>query len=248
MIRRLFILFALFFLTQTVLQAQPSIIPGVQEGELLSPGRFSTTLTLLLSMAAITFVPFFLVSTTSFLRIIIVLSLMRQALGTQQSPPNMILIALAMFMTVFIMTPTWKEVNDTALEPYQAGVISQREAMELAVKPFKRFMLRFTRDKDLALFLEFSQVARPTQYEDIPIFVVIPSFIISELKSAFQIGFLLFIPFVVIDLIVSNILLSLGMFMLSPALISLPFKILLFILTDGWNLLVQGILLSFRVV
>ena len=230
----------------------PSFLYG-QEGNLLNvmdtlmrPENFSTSLSVLLSMGAIGFVPIFLLSSTSFLRLVIVLSMIRQAIGTQQAPPNMIIVALALFLTVFVMTPTFDEVRQTAIAPYQQGNVSQLEMLDLSIKPFKYFMLKFTREKDLALFLEVSQIQYTQDYNNVPIFVLIPAFIISELKTAFQIGFLLFIPFIVIDLIVSNILLSLGMFMLSPAMISLPFKILLFVLTDGWNLIVQGILVSYR--
>ncbi|NDC83156.1 flagellar biosynthetic protein FliP [bacterium] len=208
--------------------------------------NFSRTLNLLLFLSSIGFIPFFLLSSTCFLRIVIVLSMVRQAIGTQQAPPNMVIVSLALFLSVFVMTPTIQQVNLTAIQPYNEGKLSQMQALELGVKPFKAFMLKHTRDKDLALFLEFSQVKYPENYDQIPVFVLIPAFIISELKTAFQIGFVLFIPFIVIDLIISNILLSLGMFMLSPAMISLPFKILLFVLTDGWNLIIQGLLLSYR--
>ena len=142
------------------------------------------------------------------------------------------------------MTPTWNIINTVAVKPYQANEINQKQAFEKGTLIFKKHMLKFTREKDLALFLEFSKVERPKDYNDIPIFVVIPAYIISELKAAFQIAFVLFIPFLVIDLIISNILLSLGMFMLSPAMVSLPFKILLFVLTDGWNLIIRGLMLS----
>lgn len=208
--------------------------------------NFSRTLNLLFFLSSIGFIPFFLLSATCFLRVVIVLSMIRQAIGTQQAPPNMVIISLALFLTIFIMTPTIEQVKLTAIQPYNEGKLSQLQAIEMATKPFKTFMLKQTRDKDLALFLEFSQVKYPENYDQIPVYVLIPAFIISELKTAFQIGFVLFIPFIVIDLIVSNILLSLGMFMLSPAMISLPFKILLFVLTDGWNLIIQGILLSYR--
>tara|TARA_B100000575_G_C22982852_1_gene567030 strand:- start:264 stop:782 length:519 start_codon:yes stop_codon:yes gene_type:complete len=172
--------------------------------------------------------------------------MLRQALQTQQSPPNSVMIALALFLTIFVMSPTWNQINKLAVNPYQEGQINQREALNQGTLIFKKHMLRFCKDNDLALFLEFSKVEKPKNYEDIPIFVVIPTYIISELKTAFQIGFLLFIPFLVIDLVISNILLSLGMFMLSPAMVSLPFKILLFVLTDGWNLIVRGLMLSIQ--
>jgi len=215
-------------------------------GSLVKPAGFSTSINLLVIMSLITLVPFFLLSTTAFLRIIIVLSMLRQALGTQQTPPNSILISLALFMTIFVMTPTFNTVIETSLKPYQDGKITQKVAMETAIKPFRDFMIKHVKEKDLVMFLEFSRIKYTSNINDVPIYVIIPSFIISELKVAFQIGFLLFIPFIVIDLIISNILLSLGMFMLSPAMISLPFKILLFVLTDGWNLVIRGILLGFR--
>jgi flagellar biosynthetic protein FliP len=229
----------------------PTLIVAQEPGflnlnPLTSSENFSKSLNLLFFLASIGFIPFFLLSATCFLRIVIVLSMVRQAIGTQQAPPNMVITSLALFLTIFVMTPTIEQVNVTAIKPYNEGKLSQLQALELGAKPFKAFMLKHTRDKDLALFLEFSQVKYPENYDQIPIFVMIPAFIISELKTAFQIGFVLFIPFVVIDLIISNILLSLGMFMLSPAMISLPFKILLFVLTDGWNLIIQGLLLSYR--
>ena len=222
-------------------------VPGgfdVNIGSFVSPEGFSSSINLLLALSSISLIPFFLVSTTAFLRIIIVLSMLRQALQTQQSPPNSVMIALALFLTIFVMTPTWTQINQESVAPYRQGQLSQMEALNTGTAIFKSHMLRFCRDNDLALFLEFSNVEPPENYNEIPLFVVIPAYIISELRTAFQIGFLLFIPFLVIDLVVSNILLSLGMFMLSPAMVSLPFKILLFVLTDGWNLIVRGLMLS----
>eukprot|EP01047_Picozoa_sp_COSAG01_P000130 COSAG01_NODE_2_length_63927_cov_1357.611941_15_plen_236_part_00 len=212
----------------------------------LEPGGFSNSITLLIALSAISLLPFILVSTTSFLRIVIVLSLLRQALATQQSPPNMVIVGLAFFMTIFVMTPTFYDIHQKAIDPYVKGQISQGEAIETGIQPFRDFMLKFVRDKDLALFIEFSRVEFKPGQQHIPLNVLVPAYIISELKTAFQIAFLIFIPFLVIDLVISNILLSLGMFMLSPAMISLPFKILLFVLTDGWNLMVRGLLTSFQ--
>ena len=237
------LLLLFLFLPVTILAQS---VPGPELTTFVTPDRFSKTINLLMTMGSIAFVPFLVISTTSFIRIVIVLSMIRTAIGTQQAPPNMVLIALAMFMTIFVMTPTMVEIKRVAIDPYNQGRLTQLEMFDQAVRPLRLFMLKLTRDKDLALFLEFSQVQNPQDYENVPIFVIIPSFIISELKSAFQIGFLLFIPFVVIDLIISNILLSLGMFMLSPAMISLPFKILLFVLADGWNLIVRGLITSFQ--
>ncbi|MDD5383014.1 MAG: flagellar type III secretion system pore protein FliP [Candidatus Margulisbacteria bacterium] len=206
----------------------------------------SNSIQLILSLALISLVPFFLISVTAFLRIIIVFALLRTAIGTQQVPPNTVMVGLAMFMTVFVMSPVWKEVNTQAVVPYNQGKISQTKAFEVAMKPLHKFMLKQTREKDLALFVQFSRIEKPKTVDEIPTYVLIPAFMISELKTAFQIGFLLFIPFIIIDLTVSNILLSLGMFMLSPVMVSLPFKILLFVLVDGWNLICRGLLMSFR--
>jgi len=242
--------FFLLSLGLSLLAAVPVVAQApdinIDVNSFFQPTGFSQSINLLISLAGISLVPFFLVSTTCFLRIVIVLSMTRMALATQQSPPNTVMISLAMFLTIFIMTPTWNEINVNAVDPYRAGSISQMEAFEIGSQSFKKFMLKFTREKDLLLFLEFSKIPYTENYDDIPIYVLIPSYIISELRTAFQIGFLLFVPFLVIDLIISNILLSLGMFMLSPAMISLPFKILLFVLTDGWNLIIRGLLVSMQ--
>jgi flagellar biosynthetic protein FliP len=214
--------------------------------QIMASPQFSNSIQLVLSLAVISLVPFFLISVTSFLRIIIVFSLVRTAVGTQQVPPSSVIIGLALFMTVFIMSPVWKEVNEKAVIPYNKGRISQQKAFERGLKPLQQFMIKQTREKDLALFVQFSRIKPPKSVEEVPIYVLIPSFMISELKTAFQIGFILFIPFIMVDLMVANILLSLGMFMLSPVMVSLPFKVLLFVLVDGWNLISRGLLMSFR--
>jgi len=214
--------------------------------QIMASPQFSNSIQLVLSLAVISLVPFFLISVTSFLRIIIVFSLVRTAVGTQQIPPSSVIIGLALFMTVFIMSPVWKEVNENAIIPYNKGRISQQKAFERGIKPLQQFMIKQTREKDLALFIQFSRIKPPKSVNEVPIYVLIPSFMISELKTAFQIGFILFIPFIMVDLMVANILLSLGMFMLSPVMVSLPFKVLLFVLVDGWNLISRGLLMSFR--
>ncbi|MFH1386179.1 MAG: flagellar type III secretion system pore protein FliP [bacterium] len=214
--------------------------------QLLASPQFSNSINVILSLAMISLIPFFLVSVTSFLRIIIVFSLLRTAIGTQQVPPSSVLLGLALFMTVFIMSPVWQEINTNAVIPYNTKKISQAKAFEVGSKPLMQFMLKQTREKDLALFVQFSKIPPPKTADQVPFYVLVPSFMISELKTAFQIGFLLFIPFVIIDLVVANILLSLGMFMLSPVMVSLPFKILLFVLVDGWNLITRGLLMSFK--
>lgn len=213
---------------------------------ILQSPQFSNSIQLIVALALISLVPFFLISVTSFLRIIIVFALLRTAIGTQQVPPNSVLVGLALFMTVFIMSPVWQEVNQNAVIPYNQGKISQVKAFEIAMKPLSQFMLKQTRERDLALFVQFARIPIPKTPGQVPYYVLIPSFMISELKTAFQIGFLLFIPFIIIDLVTANILLSLGMFMLSPVMVSLPFKILLFVLVDGWNLITRGLLMSFR--
>ncbi len=227
-------------------QARSPLAARIDLRDLMASPQFSNSIQLILSLALISLIPFFLISVTSFLRIIIVFSLARTAIGTQQVPPSSVIIGLAFFMTVFIMSPVWQEINETAVIPYNQGKISQGRAFEIGMKPLQKFMIRQTREKDLALFVQFARIEPPKSADEIPTYVLIPSFMISELKTAFQIGFLLFIPFIMIDLTVANILLSLGMFMLSPVMVSLPFKVLLFVLVDGWNLISRGLLMSFR--
>jgi len=230
----------------TAAQAAAPLSPTINFKDIMASPQFTNSIQLLLSLSLISLIPFFLMSVTSFLRIIIVFALLRTAIGTQQVPPNTVLIGLALFMTVFVMSPVWQDVNKNAFTPYNEGKISQAKAFEVGMKPLSEFMLRQTREKDLALFVQFSKIPPPKTAADVPYYVLIPAFMISELKTAFQIGFLLFIPFIIIDLVVANILLSLGMFMLSPVMVSLPFKILLFVLVDGWNLITRGLLMSFK--
>jgi len=182
---------------------------------------------------------------TSFLRVVIVMGMIRSAVGTQQVPPAPVIVSLAMFMTLFIMSPVWNEINQTAIKPYSDGEISQTIMWQKAQQPIRQFMLRQTRERELEMFIEFSGIPEVQDVKDVPTYVIIPAFAISELKTAFQMGFVIFIPFLVIDLIVANVLLSLGMFMLSPVMVSLPFKILLFVLADGWFLVSRGLLTSF---
>lgn len=193
----------------------------------------------------IALIPSFLVLTTSFTRIIVVLSFTRNALGTQQSPPNQILVGLALFLSVFVMRPIYNQVNEEALQPMLAGEISREEALSTAEEPIKGFMLEQTRTSDLELFVQLSGDSFPEEPEDLSLFTVIPAFAISELRTAFTIGFLIFIPFLVIDIVVASILMSMGMFMLSPVMISLPFKLLLFVMVDGWYLVVESLVGSF---
>jgi flagellar biosynthetic protein FliP len=226
--------------------ARTPLDANINLNQIMASPQFSSSVQMIIALSMVSLVPFFLVSVTSFLRVIIVLSLVRTAIGTQQVPPNTVMIGLALFMTIFIMSPVWQEVNTNALTPYNQGKLSQAKAWEIAIKPVQKFMIKQTREKDLGLFVQFARIQKPKTVDDVPIYVLIPAFMISELKTSFQIGFLLFIPFIMIDLIVSNILLSLGMFMLSPVMVSLPFKILLFVLADGWNLICRGLLMSFK--
>jgi len=210
-----------------------------------APENVSTSVKLLLLLTVLSLAPSILVLMTSFVRIVIVLSFVRTALATQQMPPNQVLIGLALFLSFFIMAPTLQEVNDQALTPLFNEEINLEEAYSRASLPFKEFMSAHTRQKDLALFLEYSKAERPETIEDIPLTSLVPAFAISELKTAFQIGFMIFIPFLVIDMIVASVLMSMGMMMLPPVMISLPFKILLFVLVDGWYLVVKSLLDSF---
>lgn len=209
------------------------------------PGAVSTSVKMLLLLTVLSLAPAILILMTSFARIIIVLSFVRSALATQQMPPNQVLIGLALFLTFFIMAPTFQQVNDEALKPLFAEEISLDDAYEKASVPFKEFMGKHTRQKDLELFLRYNNADRPETMEDIPLTMMVPAFALSEIKTAFQMGFMIFIPFLVIDMIVASILMSMGMMMLPPVMISLPFKILLFVLVDGWYLIVKSLLQSF---
>ncbi len=209
------------------------------------PANVSTSVKLLLLLTVLSIAPSILVLMTSFTRVLIVLSFVRTSLGTQQMPPNQVIVGLALFLTFFIMAPIFSEVNDKALTPLFNEEINLEEAYERAALPLKDFMSGHTRQKDLALFLGYAGMERPKSVEDIPLTALVPAFAISELKTAFQIGFMIFIPFLVIDMIVASVLMSMGMMMLPPVMISLPFKILLFVLVDGWYLVVKSLLISF---
>lgn len=224
--------------------AHASILPGIDLGS-DDPEKVSNTLRIIILLTVMSIAPSFLVLMTCFTRIVIVLGFVRTALGTQQMPPNQVIIGLALFMTFFVMGPTFSEVNKEALQPFMDGKMSQQEAFDTASAPLKEFMTKHTREKDLALFMDYAKMDRPESIEDIPLTALVPAYAISELKSAFQMGFMIFVPFLVIDMIVASILMSMGMMMLPPVMISLPFKILLFILVDGWNLIIKSLLMSF---
>ncbi len=211
-----------------------------------SPQQLVTSLNLVLVLTILVLAPSLIFMMTSFLRLLIVFSFLRQALGTQQMPPAQLLVSLAMVLTFFIMEPVAKESYENAVKPYLAEQISYQVAFEKGVAPFKAFMIKNTREKDLALFFRIRNLDNPKTIEEVPLSVAMPAFMISELKTAFEIGFLLFLPFLVIDMVVSSVLMSMGMMMLPPVMISLPFKLLIFVLVDGWNLLVQKLVESFH--
>ncbi len=221
----------------------PSLNIGV--GTATKPGEVATTIQIFLLLTVLSLAPSLLIMTTSFTRIVVVLSFLRTALGTQQAPSNQIILALSLFLTFFIMTPVWQQVDRDAYQPYKAGTLSQEQAFEKATQPVRKFMLSQTREKDLALFVMLSKQARPKNADDIPTLTIVPAFIISELRTAFQIGFLIYIPFIVVDMVVASVLMSMGMMMLPPVMISLPFKILLFVLVDGWGLVISSLVKSF---
>jgi len=238
----------LFFLFAATAFAEPLPLPNISLniGGNADSGKASTVIQLLFILTVLSLAPAILLMLTSFTRIVVVLSLLRHALGTQQMPPNQIVVGLALFLTFFIMAPVWQKVNTEALQPYYEDRITGEEAFGLAAVPVKNFMLKQTREKDLALFVTISKEKRPEKPLDVSLSVLIPAFVISEMKTAFQIGFLIYLPFIIIDIVVASILLSMGMMMLPPIMISLPFKLLLFVLVDGWYLIVGSLVRSFQ--
>ncbi|MBI5756178.1 MAG: flagellar type III secretion system pore protein FliP [Nitrospirae bacterium] len=208
-------------------------------------GGTAVTIQILFLLAILSLAPAIIIMVTSFTRIAVILSLLRQALGTPQVPPNQVLISLSLFLTFFIMSPVWNKINSDALQPLMMNQIPQTVAFEKAVVPLREFMLKQVREKDLSLFIDMAKIQEPKDVSEVPTHVIIPAFMISELKTAFQIGFLLYIPFLVLDMVVASVLMSMGMLMLPPIIISLPFKLMLFVLVDGWYLIVGSIVRSF---
>ena len=219
---------------------------SVEVGESSSPKDAAVTLEIIFLLTILTLAPALLIMLTSFTRIVVVLSFLRMAIGTQQIPPTQLIVGLSLFLTLFVMGPTWERVYDDAIVPYLDEQIDHKVALKQAMAPIREFMLRNTREKDLALFVKLSRSPQPGTPDDLSNRVLIPSFVISELKTAFQISFILFIPFIIIDMVVSSTLLSMGMMMLPPVTVSLPFKILLFVLVDGWHLIVESLVTSFK--
>ncbi|MFT4026639.1 MAG: flagellar type III secretion system pore protein FliP [Novosphingobium sp.] len=235
---------------QTVAAPAAAAVPGALDRAFSSmnggsPTGMSMSLQLLLIMGLLTLLPSLILMMTSFTRVLVVLSILRQALGLQQSPPNQVLVGLSLFLSLFIMAPTLEKVNANAISPYAAGTINAQQAIQAAGTEFHGFMVRQTRTRDLEMFADMAKAPKFARAQDIPFSILLPAFVTSELKTAFQIGFMLFLPFLVIDLVVASVLMSLGMMMMSPTIVSMPFKLLLFVLVDGWALLMGSLASSF---
>ncbi len=240
----------ILFLSASPAYGQQKSIPlpkiSVEVGKATKPDDVAMTLQILLLMTILSLAPALLILTTSFTRIIIVFHFMKQAMGTPQMPPAQVLIGLAMFLTFFIMSPVWNKINADALQPYLANRMTLNDAYDKGIEPLREFMFKQTREEDLALFVKMAQIEKPQTRAELPTHVLIPAFAISELRAGFQIGFLIFIPFLIIDVVIASVLMSMGMMMLPPVMISMPFKVLLFILVDGWHLVVGSVLASYQ--
>ncbi|MCK8823537.1 flagellar type III secretion system pore protein FliP [Fuchsiella alkaliacetigena] len=235
--------------SQGIAQAQPTFnIPDINLEIDNADGNQDLVLPLqiILLLTVLSLAPAILIMLTSFVRVVVVLSLIRRALATQTMPPNQVIIGLAIFLSVFIMAPVWGQVYDNAVQPYLAEEIDQTEAYEEAIEPIREFMFNQTREQDVALFIDLADLERPANENEVPTYVLIPAYVISELQMAFQIGFIVYLPFIVIDMIVASVLMSMGMMMLPPVMISLPFKVLLFVLVDGWYLVIRSLVMTFN--
>lgn len=234
----------LLFATETYAQVSiPNISLNV--GQSNSPEDLTKGLQILIGLSVITLAPSLLIMMTAFTRIVIVLSLVKQAVGTPTLPPSQVIVGLSLILTFFVMAPTFDKINTTALQPYTKGEINQSEALTKGMEPLRTFMFKQTSENDLALFIKMAKVKQPKVLADVPTYVLVPSFIISELKKAFQIGFIIFLPFLIIDVVVASILISMGMLFLPPVTISLPFKIVLFVVIDGWHLITKALVTGF---
>lgn len=242
----LLLILALPAVPQDTAQGAFNLLDLFNTGAATSPENIPNTLVVLFLITVISLAPAILVMTTSFTRIIVVLGFLRQALATQQTPPNQVLVGMALILTFFVMAPTYRQVNAEALQPYVAGELAGQEALTEALAPIRDFMFRQTRSGDLYLFVRIADIPRPETRDDIPIEVLVPAFVISELTTAFQIGFIIYIPFLIIDMVVASTLMAMGMMMLPPIFVSLPFKIIMFVLADGWSLMIGSLVRSFR--
>lgn len=240
-------LLSVFYQSGLAWAAEKGAIPPVQLsfGAASSPEQTAVALKIIALLTVLGLAPSLLIMLTSFIRIVIVMSFLRQAIGTQVLPPNQLIVALSMFLTVFIMAPVWKGINQDALQPYLKNKISQTEALTFSESYIRKFMFKQTRDKDLGLFVKLAGLQTPEKRAEVPTYILIPAFMISELKTAFYIGFMIYIPFLVLDMVVASILMAMGMMMLPPVVISLPFKLILFVLVDGWQLIVGSLVKSF---
>ncbi len=246
------IFFTLFFLLvfNSFAFAQPPPIPvprinlGFEPAK--GPEDVALSLQILFLLTVLSLAPAIILMVTSFTRIVIVLSFVRNALATQQIPPTQVLVGLALFLTLFVMMPVWTDINSHALQPYLKGEISAQQALNNAVKPLREFMFRQTRENDIALMFRLAKLERPRNRDDVPTHILIPAFMLSELRIAFEMGVLIYVPFIIVDMVVASVLMSMGMIMLPPMMISLPFKLLLFVLVDGWDLVVGSLVASFR--
>lgn len=243
-----FLPLAVLLLVSSLAKAQvtlPSVNLGFKTTD--NPNEVVNAIKIVLVMTVLTLAPAILIMMTSFTRLIIVFSFLRQAMGVQQMPPNQLLVGLALFLTFFIMGPSFTEMNTKGIQPYLAGKISQEKALEETLAPLRKFMFTQTRPQDLSLFVKLAKIEKPKTLADVPTMVLVPSFVISELKTAFQIGFIIFLPFLIIDMVAASVLMAMGMMMLPPVVISLPFKIMLFIMVDGWALLIGSMVKSFGI-
>ncbi len=250
--KKLFVILGILLLLQVVpaeayAQQTPMPLPkiSVEVGKSTNPKDVSVTLQILFLMTILSLAPALLILTTSFTRIVVVLHFVKQALGTPQMPPSQVMVGLALFLTFFIMAPSWNKVYNDAIRPYMDNKLTAQQAYDKGIQPVREFMFKNTREEDLAMFMQMSKMQKPETRSDLPTYVLVPAFAVSELRTGFQIGFLIYIPFLIIDLVVASILMSLGMMMLPPVMISLPFKILLFVLVDGWHLVVYSVLTSY---
>ncbi|WP_319525246.1 flagellar type III secretion system pore protein FliP [uncultured Desulfosarcina sp.] len=238
-------LLIVFMAAGNALAQTPAPLLSIGLDQQADQSKVAVVMQLFLLMTVLSLAPSILIMLTSFTRIAIVFSLLRQAMGTNQLPPNQVVIGLSLFLTFYVMTPVWQQVNQDALQPLMEKKIDQKQALEKAVGPIRAFMVSQTREKDLALLVNVAKLDRPANIDEVPTTVLIPSFIISELKTAFQIGFMLYVPFLIIDMVVASVLLSMGMMMLPPIMVSLPFKLMIFVLADGWYLIVGSLVKSF---
>ena len=252
-LRRTFIVWALLMgmfafvrIAPVLAQSQPAqptptfnVLPQIQVGA--EDEEYALPIQLILLMTVLSLAPAIVIMTTSFTRLVVVFGLLRTALGTQQAPPSQLISGLAIFLTFFIMYPVFTEIHDDALMPYIAGEISQKEAFDNTAGPLRKFMITQTRDKDLTLFMDLAKIDIFTSPDEVPMYVLVPAYVISELRIAFQIGFMIFLPFLIVDLVVASVLMGMGMMMLPPIMVSLPLKLLLFILSDGWYLIVESV-------